>query len=94
MLTTITSNPISNQQAERKALAAAQETVQRMNEKNLEKGAELDKDAQNEELQKALREQQRHTPSKATPTEKRVKNTAGQTTSAAVVRAAGQEDGS
>lgn len=61
-----------HQQAERKALAAAQETVQRMNEKNLEKGAELDKDAQNEALQKALREQQRHTPSKATATEKRV----------------------
>ncbi|XP_016402231.1 zinc finger protein 622-like, partial [Sinocyclocheilus rhinocerous] len=59
-----------HQQAERKALAAAQETVQRMNEKNLEKGAELDKDAQNEALQKALREQQSHTPSKAT--EKRV----------------------
>ncbi|CAM4589339.1 unnamed protein product [Leuciscus chuanchicus] len=64
-----------HQQAERKALAAAQETVQRMNEKNLEKGAELDKDAQNEALQKALMEQQRHTPSKATPTptEKRVR---------------------
>uniref|UniRef100_A0A8C2J823 Cytoplasmic 60S subunit biogenesis factor ZNF622 n=1 Tax=Cyprinus carpio TaxID=7962 RepID=A0A8C2J823_CYPCA len=61
-----------HQQAERKALAAAQETVQRMNEKNLEKGAELDKDTQNEVLQKALREQQRHTPSKATATEKRV----------------------
>ncbi|KAI4883559.1 hypothetical protein NFI96_014681 [Prochilodus magdalenae] len=56
-------------QAEKKALAAAQEVVQRMNEKNLEKGAELDKDAQNEALQKALREQQRHTPSKATPAE-------------------------
>ncbi|XP_016150645.1 zinc finger protein 622-like [Sinocyclocheilus grahami] len=59
--------------AERKALVAAQETVQRMNEKNLEKGAELDKDAQNEALQKALREHQRHTPSKATPTEKQVR---------------------
>uniref|UniRef100_UPI003B82F1A6 cytoplasmic 60S subunit biogenesis factor ZNF622 n=1 Tax=Salminus brasiliensis TaxID=930266 RepID=UPI003B82F1A6 len=58
-------------QAERKALAAAQEKVQRLNEKNLEKGAELDKDAQNEALQKALREQQRHTPSKATPSDGR-----------------------
>ncbi|KAG9273769.1 zinc finger protein 622 isoform X1 [Astyanax mexicanus] len=58
-------------QAERKALAAAQEKVQRMNEKNLEKGAELDKDAQNEALQQVLREQQRQTPSKATPSEGR-----------------------
>ncbi|XP_051989478.1 cytoplasmic 60S subunit biogenesis factor ZNF622-like isoform X2 [Xyrauchen texanus] len=60
-------------QAERKALATAQETVQRLNEKNLEKGAELDKDAQNEALQKVLKEQQRHTTSKATPTERRVR---------------------
>ncbi|XP_063076583.1 cytoplasmic 60S subunit biogenesis factor ZNF622 [Engraulis encrasicolus] len=55
-----------HQQAEKRALAAAQASVQRMNEKNLEKGAELDKDAQNAALQQALRDQQRHTPSKAT----------------------------
>ncbi|TRZ00581.1 hypothetical protein DNTS_030541 [Danionella cerebrum] len=55
-----------HQQAEKKALTAAHDTVQKMNEKNLEKGAELDKDAMNEALQKALKEQQRHTPSKAT----------------------------
>ncbi|XP_030629816.1 zinc finger protein 622 [Chanos chanos] len=62
-----------HQQAEKKALAAAQEKVQRMNEKNLEKGTEMDKDAQNEALQQALREQQRHTPSRTTSTEKREK---------------------
>ncbi|XP_043079883.1 zinc finger protein 622 [Puntigrus tetrazona] len=62
-----------HQQAERKALAVARETVQRMNEKNLEKGAELDKNAQNEALQKVLREKQRHAPTKATPPEKRVR---------------------
>ncbi|KAI7809843.1 cytoplasmic 60S subunit biogenesis factor ZNF622 [Triplophysa rosa] len=62
-----------HQQTEKKALAAAQDAVQRMNEKNLEKGAGLDKDAQNEALQKALKEQQRHTPSKATSTEKQVR---------------------
>lgn len=62
-----------HQQAERKALAAAQEIVQRMNEKNLEKGAELDKDAQNEALQKVLKEQQRHTPPKAPPAEGQVR---------------------
>ncbi|PWS22177.1 hypothetical protein DKP78_19760, partial [Enterococcus faecium] len=55
---------------EKRALAAAQASVQRMNEKNLEKGAELDKDAQNEALQQALKEQQKHTPTKATVTEK------------------------
>ncbi|XP_051552929.1 cytoplasmic 60S subunit biogenesis factor ZNF622-like isoform X2 [Myxocyprinus asiaticus] len=62
-----------HQQAERKALAAAQKTVQQMNEKNLEKGAQLDKDAENEALQKALKEQQRHTPSEDTPTERQVR---------------------
>ncbi|XP_076150561.1 cytoplasmic 60S subunit biogenesis factor ZNF622 [Alosa pseudoharengus] len=58
-------------QAEKRALAAAQATVQRMNEKNLEKGAELDKNAQNEALQQALKEQQKHTPTEATSTEKK-----------------------
>ncbi|KAL2096985.1 hypothetical protein ACEWY4_006192 [Coilia grayii] len=62
-----------HQQAEKRALAAAQASIQRMNEKNLEKGAELDKDAQNEALQQALKEQQRHTPSKAAPAEKKDK---------------------
>lgn len=59
-----------HQQAEKRVVAAAQASVQRMNEKNLEKGTELDKDAQNEALQQALKEQQRPTPSKATPAEK------------------------
>ncbi|XP_062848981.1 cytoplasmic 60S subunit biogenesis factor ZNF622 [Trichomycterus rosablanca] len=51
-------------QAERRAVAAAQEAVERMNRKNLEKGAELDKDARNEALQKVLRDgqRQRHAP--------------------------------
>lgn len=62
-----------HQQAEKKALAAAQDAVQRMNEKNLEKGAGLEKDVQNEALQKALKEQQRPAPFKATPTEKLVR---------------------
>ncbi|XP_026793121.3 cytoplasmic 60S subunit biogenesis factor ZNF622 isoform X2 [Pangasianodon hypophthalmus] len=61
-------------QAEKKAIAVAQEAVQRMNEKNLEKGAELDKDAQNEAIQKAMREglrqKQRYAHSEATPTER------------------------
>ncbi|XP_066537294.1 cytoplasmic 60S subunit biogenesis factor ZNF622 [Hoplias malabaricus] len=58
-----------HQQAEKKALAAVQDAVERMNQKNLEKGAELDKDAQNEALQKAMKEQQRHVPNRATPKE-------------------------
>lgn len=66
-----------HQQAEKKAVAAAREVVQRMNEKNLEKGAELDKDAQNEAIQKALREgvrqKQRHAHSEATPTDRQTR---------------------
>ncbi|XP_076829626.1 cytoplasmic 60S subunit biogenesis factor ZNF622 isoform X2 [Brachyhypopomus gauderio] len=61
-----------HQQAESRALAAARDQVQRLNEKNLEKGAmAMDKDAQNQALQKALREQGRRDPAKATPTERR-----------------------
>lgn len=63
-----------HQQAEKKAVAAAEEAVRRMNEKNLEKGAELDKDAQNEAIQKSIREglrqKQGHTHSEATPTDR------------------------
>ncbi|XP_028833385.1 zinc finger protein 622 isoform X2 [Denticeps clupeoides] len=60
-----------HQQAEKRALSAAKQTVQQMNEKNLEKGAEMGKDAQNEALQKALLEQQRHKSSKTTNTDGR-----------------------
>ncbi|KAK1786711.1 hypothetical protein P4O66_017094 [Electrophorus voltai] len=61
-----------HQHVESRALAAARDEVQRLNEKNLEKGAAaLDKDAQNEALQRALRERQRRGPAKATPTERR-----------------------
>ncbi|XP_053484302.1 cytoplasmic 60S subunit biogenesis factor ZNF622 isoform X1 [Ictalurus furcatus] len=63
-----------HQQAEKKAVAVAQEAVQRMNEKNLEKGAELDKDAQNEAIQKAMRDglrpKQKHAHSEATSTDR------------------------
>uniref|UniRef100_A0A8C6T2N7 Cytoplasmic 60S subunit biogenesis factor ZNF622 n=1 Tax=Neogobius melanostomus TaxID=47308 RepID=A0A8C6T2N7_9GOBI len=51
-----------HQQAERQAERAAQSEVDRLNEKNLEKGIgveELDNDARNEALQEALRRQQR-----------------------------------
>nr|XP_057921484.1 cytoplasmic 60S subunit biogenesis factor ZNF622 [Doryrhamphus excisus] len=51
-----------HQQAERRALLAAQREVDKLNEKNLEKGLDPDKtdhDAQNQALQQALKEQQR-----------------------------------
>lgn len=51
-----------HQQAERQALRAAQTEVDRLNEKNLEKGLgaeDLDNDARNEALAEALRRQQR-----------------------------------
>ncbi|XP_051259211.1 cytoplasmic 60S subunit biogenesis factor ZNF622 [Dicentrarchus labrax] len=50
-----------HQQAEKQALLAAQRKVEKMNEKNLEKGLgdeKLDRDARNEALQQALKEQQ------------------------------------
>lgn len=46
-------------QAERSAVATAHQVVERMNQKNLEKGAELDKDARNEALQRALKDARR-----------------------------------
>lgn len=51
-----------HQQAEKLALLAAQKKVDKMNEKNLEKGLgdeKTDHDARNEALQQALKEQQR-----------------------------------
>ncbi|XP_023671442.2 cytoplasmic 60S subunit biogenesis factor ZNF622 [Paramormyrops kingsleyae] len=57
-----------HQEAEKRALAAAQKKVEMMNEKNLEKGLEaelLDNNARNEALQQALREQQKASPAKA-----------------------------
>ncbi|XP_034470137.1 zinc finger protein 622 [Hippoglossus hippoglossus] len=51
-----------HQQAEKQALLASQKEVERMNEKNLEKGLgdeKVDHDAKNEALQQALKEQQR-----------------------------------
>lgn len=51
-----------HQQAERQAVRAAQSEVDRLNQKNLEKGLgeeELDNDARNEALQEALRKQQK-----------------------------------
>ncbi|XP_060899593.1 cytoplasmic 60S subunit biogenesis factor ZNF622 [Labrus mixtus] len=51
-----------HQQAEKQALLAAQRRVEKMNEKNLEKGLgdeKVDRDARNEALQQALKEQQR-----------------------------------
>ncbi|KAM4728545.1 cytoplasmic 60S subunit biogenesis factor ZNF622 [Anableps anableps] len=56
-----------HQQAERQALLAAQRKVEKMNEKNLEKGVcdeKEDNDAKNEALQLALRERQRPGPAK------------------------------
>lgn len=60
-----------HQQAEKQALLAAQRHVDKLNEKNLEKGLGVEKadhDARNEALQQALREQQRHRPSQAPQT--------------------------
>lgn len=51
-----------HQQAEKQALLAAQRRVEKMNEKNLEKGLgdeKVDHDTRNEALQRALKEQQR-----------------------------------
>ncbi|MEQ2169132.1 hypothetical protein GOODEAATRI_021761 [Goodea atripinnis] len=56
-----------HQQAERQALLAAQRKVEKMNEKNLEKGVcdeKEDNDAKNNALQQVLREQQRLSPAK------------------------------
>lgn len=57
-----------HQQAERLALLAAQRKVEKMNEKNLEKGVceeKGDNDTRNEALRQALREQQRPGPARA-----------------------------
>ncbi|KAM3604509.1 uncharacterized protein V6R79_012143 [Siganus canaliculatus] len=54
-----------HQQAEKQALLAAQRKVDKMNEKNREKGIcdeKVDHDARNEALQRALKEQQRSGP--------------------------------
>ncbi|XP_061110179.1 cytoplasmic 60S subunit biogenesis factor ZNF622 isoform X1 [Conger conger] len=51
-----------HQEAEKRALLAAQRKVERMNEKNLEKGLDegpMDNNTRNEALQQALREQQK-----------------------------------
>lgn len=56
-----------HQQAEKQAALAAQREVEKMNEKNLEKGfggEKVDHDARNEALQQALKEQQRPSPAK------------------------------
>ncbi|XP_029109410.1 zinc finger protein 622 [Scleropages formosus] len=56
-----------HQEAEKRALTAALKKVEKMNEKNLEKGLDgepLDKNARNEALQQALREQHRTSPAK------------------------------
>ncbi|KAG5842104.1 hypothetical protein ANANG_G00174120 [Anguilla anguilla] len=56
-----------HQEAEKRALLAAQKKVEKMNEKNLEKGLDegpMDKNAKNEALQQALREQQKGSPAK------------------------------
>ncbi|KAI1902048.1 hypothetical protein AGOR_G00040710 [Albula goreensis] len=66
-----------HQEAEKRALLAAQRKVEKMNEKNMEKGLDgdqMDKNARNEALQQAMREQQKASPAKpgkapATPTE-------------------------
>lgn len=54
-----------HQQAEKQALLAAQKKVEKMNEKNLEKGLghdKVDHDARNQALQQVLKEQQRSGP--------------------------------
>lgn len=56
-----------HQQAERQALLAAQRKVEKMNQKNLEKGLgeeKVDHDARNEALQQVLKEQQKPSPVK------------------------------
>lgn len=56
-----------HQQAEKQALLAAQRKVDKMNEKNLEKGLgdeKEDHDARNEALQQALKDQQRPSPAR------------------------------
>lgn len=56
-----------HQQAERQALLAAQRKVEKMNQKNLEKGLgeeKVDHDARNEALQQVLKEQQKPSPAK------------------------------
>lgn len=56
-----------HQLAEKQALLAAQRKVERMNEKNLEKGLgeeRVDHNARNEALKQALQEQQRPSPAK------------------------------
>ncbi|XP_076004967.1 cytoplasmic 60S subunit biogenesis factor ZNF622 [Genypterus blacodes] len=56
-----------HQQTEKQALLAAQRKVEKMNEKNLEKGLgneKVDHDARNEALQHALKETQRSSPAK------------------------------
>lgn len=57
-----------HQQAEKLALLAAQRKVDKMNEKNLEKGlrdGRTDHDSRNEALQQALKEQQRPGPARS-----------------------------
>ncbi|KAJ8397364.1 hypothetical protein AAFF_G00439130 [Aldrovandia affinis] len=56
-----------HQEAEKRALLVAQRKVEKMNEKNLEKGldgGQMDKNSRNEALQQALREQQKASPVK------------------------------
>lgn len=57
-----------HQQAEKQAVLVAQRKVQKMNEKNLEKGlgeeGRVDHNARNEALQQALKEQQRPSPAR------------------------------
>lgn len=58
-----------HQQAEKQVLLAAQRKVEKINEKNLEKGLgveKVDHDARNEALQQALKEQQRPRQDQAT----------------------------
>ncbi|RVE71387.1 hypothetical protein OJAV_G00051310 [Oryzias javanicus] len=58
-----------HQQAEKQALLAAQRKVEKMKEKNLEKGLgeeKVDHDTRNQALQLALKEQQRPSPAKQT----------------------------
>ncbi|XP_055084669.1 cytoplasmic 60S subunit biogenesis factor ZNF622 [Periophthalmus magnuspinnatus] len=65
-----------HQQAEKQALRAAQSEVDRLNEKNLEKGLgpeEMDNDAKNAALQEALKRQQRPCGSHQEPSAPRVR---------------------
>ncbi|KAJ0059185.1 hypothetical protein NL108_009137, partial [Boleophthalmus pectinirostris] len=65
-----------HQQAEKQALTAAQSEVERLNEKNLEKGLgpeEMDNDARNAALQEALKRQQKPCVSHPEPSAPRVR---------------------